>query len=83
MPAHNALSRLPLLEMPGDSADNLGRPCRTIADNGFKPDRIERISGMVLRYPVHPMKIWSLAKELTGQEHTEIEASGKLMFEDP
>jgi hypothetical protein len=44
---------------------------------------MNRINGMLLRYPVHLMKIWSLPKQLTGQKRIEIEASRKLMFENP
>jgi len=51
--------------------------------NGFKLDRMDGINGMVLPYPVHPMKIWPLPKQSTGQKRIEIEASRKLMFENP
>jgi hypothetical protein len=44
---------------------------------------MDRIDGMVLPYPVHPMKIWSLPKQLTGQKRMEIEASRKRIFENP
>jgi hypothetical protein len=54
-----------------------------MAINEFKSDRMDRNDGMVLRYSVHPTKIWSLPKPLTGQKRIEIEARRKRMFENP
>ena len=54
-----------------------------MAINRFELDRMGRIDRMVLRYPVHPMRIRSLPKQLAGKKRIEIEASRKLMVENP